>query len=357
MEDKMRILAINPGATSTKVAVYNDEEPLFIENIRHNAEELSKFEHTYDQHDFRAATIREALDKYGIELNSLDAVVGRGGPFKPLLSGTYRVNAAMKADVKQGRVQADHISNIGCLLADEIAAPLGIPAYIVDPVSVNEFDDVAYISGMKELPRKSLGHALNIKMIAKRFASEQGKRYTELNLVVVHLGGGISVTAHRDGRIIDVNNANDAGPFSPQRCGTLPATGLVKLCFSGKYTETEMLKKIIKHGGMLSLLGTDEMPEIIEKAKTDPEYDLVLRAFVYQVAKEIGAYAAALKGNVDAILVTGGIAYNKGLMENLKGYIDWIAPFYVYPGEDEMEALVMGVLRVTRGEEEEKEYN
>ena len=173
----------------------------------------------------------------------------------------------MKADVKQGRVQADHISNIGCLLADEIAAPLGIPAYIVDPVSVNEFDDVAYISGMKELPRKSLGHALNIKMIAKRFASEQGKRYTELNLVVVHLGGGISVTAHRDGRIIDVNNANDAGPFSPQRCGTLPATGLVKLCFSGKYTEREMLKKIIKHGGMLSLLGTDEMPEIIEKAK------------------------------------------------------------------------------------------
>ena len=357
MEDKMRILAINPGATSTKVAVYNDEEPLFVETIRHDSEELSRFDYTYDQYDFRAETIRAALDKHDVDLASLEAVVARGGPFKALLSGTYLVNAAMKADVKLGRVQADHISNIGCLLADEIAAPLGIPAYIVDPVSVNEFDDVAYISGMKELPRKSLGHALNIKMIAKRFASEQGKAYEELNLVVAHLGGGISITAHRNGRIIDVNNANDAGPFSPQRCGTLPATGLVQLCYSGEFTEKEMLKKIIKQGGMLSLLGTDDVPEIIEKAKTDPEYDLVLRAFVYQVAKSIGGYSATLEGKVDAILITGGIAYNKDMMASLKEYVDWIAPFYVYPGEDEMEGLVMGVLRVMRGDEEEKEYN
>ncbi len=353
----MRILAINPGATSTKIAVYENEKPVFVESIRHEAEELEKFEHTFDQYDFRARTIRDTLEKHGIELSEFDAVVGRGGPFKPLTSGTYRVNSAMKADVKQGRVQADHISNIGCLLADEIAASLNIPAFIVDPVSVDEFDDVSYISGMKELPRKSLSHTLNIKMIAKRYATEKGVSYESLNLVVAHLGGGISITAHRNGRIIDVNNANDGGPFSPQRCGTLPSTGLVKLCYSGKYSESEMLAKIIKKGGMLSLLGTDDVEEVVTKAKTDPEFALVLRAFVYQVAKEIGAYSTALKGKVDAILITGGIAFNKEVMHMIKEYVEWIAPVRVFPGEDEMEGLVMGVLRVIRGEEEEKEYN
>lgn len=353
----MRILAINPGATSTKVAVYDDAEPLFVESIRHEAEELSKFDHTYDQHEFRAQTIRDAIGKHNLNIETLDAVVGRGGPFKPLVSGTYRVNFAMKTDVKQGNVQADHISNIGCLLADEIAAPLGIPAYIVDPVSVDEFDDVAYISGMKELPRVSLAHSLNIKMVAKGHASKMGAKYDDLNLVIVHLGGGISVTAHRKGRQIDANNANDGGPFSPQRTGTLPVTGLVKLCYSGKYTERDMLKKLIKAGGMLNLVGTDNMIEVVEKAKTDAHFDLVLRAFVYQVGKSIGEYSAALKGDVDAILITGGIAQNEPIMEMIREYVDWIAPIYIYPGEDEMEGLVMGVLRVVNGEEEEKEYN
>jgi len=353
----MRILAINPGATSTKVAVYDDEKPCFVETIRHDAEELSEFEHTYDQYEFRANTIREVLEKHDVKLDEFAAIVGRGGPFKPLVSGTYNVNSAMKADIKQGNVQADHISNIGCLLADEIATPLGIPAFIVDPVSVDEFDDVAYISGMKEIKRKSLAHSLNIKMIAKRHARKQGVKYEDSNLVIVHLGGGISVTAHRKGRQIDTNNANDGGPFSPQRTGTLPVTALIKLCYSGKYSEKEMLKKIIKKGGMLSLLGTDNMIEIAAKAKTDPETDLVLRAFVYQIAKSIGEYSAALKGKVDAILITGGIANNNAIMESLKEYVEWIAPMFIYPGEDEMEGLVMGVLRVLRGEEEEKEYS
>ncbi len=353
----MRILAINPGATSTKVAVYDGEEPVFVESIRHEAEELAHFEHTYDQYEFRAKTIRDAIEKHDVKLESLDAVVGRGGPFKPLVSGTYRVNYAMKADVKQGNVQADHVSNIGCLLADEIATPLDIPAYIVDPVSVDEFDDVAYVSGMKELPRVSLAHALNIKMVGKRHASNVGAKYHNLNLVIVHLGGGISVTAHRKGRQIDVSNANDGGPFSPQRTGTLPVTGLVKLCYSGKYSERDMLKKIIKAGGMLSLVGTDDMIEVVEKAKTDSEFDLILRAFVYQIAKSIGEYSAALKGEVDGILITGGIANNEPIMNMIREYVDWIAPVYIYPGEDEMEGLVMGVLRVVNGEEDEKEYD
>lgn len=352
----MKILAINPGATSSKVAVYDDEKPIFVETIRHNAEELSKFKNTNDQYDLRAQTIRSALERNNIDIKTLDAVVGRGGPFKPLVSGTYRVNLAMKNDVKNGNVQADHISNIGCLLADEIATPLGIPAYIVDPVSVDEFDDVSYISGLKELPRKSLAHTLNIKMIAKRFAREHGKSYEDLNLVIAHLGGGISITAHRKGKMIDVNNANDGGPFSPQRTGTLPVTGLISLCYSGKYTEKEMLAKAIKQGGFLDLLGTDDILLVEEKAKTDPEFNLVLRAFIYNLAKEIGAYSAALKGKVDAILITGGIANNVNMMTALKEYIEWIAPVHVYPGEDEMEGLVMGVLRVARGEEKEKEY-
>jgi len=348
----MRILAINPGATSTKVAVFDDEKPLFTETIRHDADEIKKFEHTYDQYDFRANTIRDALKKHDMDIASLDAVVGRGGTFKPLKSGTYEVNEAIKDDVIHERVQSDHISLIGCLLADDIAKPLGIKAYIVDPVSVDEFDDICHISGLDEVPRLALAHALNVKMIAKRFAREQKKKYSDLRLIVVHLGGGITVSAHRDGRMFDASNANDDGPFSPQRTGSLPLTGLIKLCYSGKYTKNELLKKVLKQGGMINLLGTDDLQQICEKAKTDEKFDMVLRAFAYQISKEIGAYSTTLKGKVDAILLTGGVAFNDDLMDQIKEYIDWIAPVNVYPGEDEMEALVKGVLRVTRGEEE-----
>ncbi|HHS50898.1 MAG TPA: butyrate kinase [candidate division Zixibacteria bacterium] len=352
----VKILAINPGATSTKVAVYEDEKPLFEEVIRHTAEELGQFERTNDQHTFRSDTIRECLKKHNFDIAALDAVVGRGGPFKPLVSGTYKVNEAMKSDVENGNVQADHISNIGCLLADEIAQPLGIPAFIVDPVSVDEFDDVAYVSGIEELPRVSLSHALNIKMIAKRYARETGKKYDESNLVIVHLGGGISVTAHRAGQMIDVSNANDGGPFSPQRCGQLPVTGLVKLCYSGKYAEKELMGKLLKRGGFSDLVGSDNVVEISSRRKTDAKCDLAVRAFVYQVAKEIGAYASALKGEVDAILITGGIAFNDDIMREIGDYVEWIAPVRIYPGEDELEGLVMGALRVLNGEEAPKDY-
>jgi butyrate kinase len=209
---------------------------------------------------------------------------------------------------------------------------------------------------MKELPRVSLSHALNIKMIGKRYALENGEKYSDLNLVIAHLGGGISITAHRKGQMIDVNNANDDGPFSPQRCGSLPMTGLVKLCYSGKYTQKEMFTKLLKKGGVYSLLGTDDMIEVEKKAESDAKFDLVQRAFAYNVAKEIGAYATTLKGKVDAILITGGIAFSNPVVSMVRDYVEWIAPVHIYPGEDEMEGLVRGTLRVLDGREETKEY-
>ncbi len=352
-----KILAINPGSTSTKIALFEDETPVFTESIKHPVEELSKFESTWEQYPFRAKTIKEVLRKRSVDLKTLSAVVGRGGPFKPLESGTYYVNEKMKEDVKEGRVQADHISNIGCLLAADIAEPLGIPAFIVDPVSVDEFDDLARISGHPEIPRKSLAHALNIKMVAKKYAKQIGDKYENLNLVIAHLGGGISITAHRKGRMVDVNNANDEGPFSPQRCGTLPITGLAKLCYSGKYTEKEMMQQLIKRGGLTALAGTDDMEEIKRRIDSgDEKAELYARAMAYQIAKEIGAYSAVLAGKVDAILITGGIAHNNWFIDWIKERIEWIAPIFVFPGEDEMEALALGALRVLRGEEQPKEY-
>ena len=352
-----KILAINPGSTSTKIALYEDENPIFTEVIKHTPEEISHFDHYYDQYRFRTSVIRKVLQSKGMDEHNLSAVVGRGGPFKPLESGTYLVNEAMKNDVIEGNVQAEHISNIGCLLASDIAEPLGIPAYIVDPVSVDEFDDVARISGHPEIPRISLAHALNVKMVAKKFAKSIGEKYDDLNLVVAHIGGGITISSHRRGKMIDVNNANDEGPFSPQRCGTLPITGLAKLCYSGKYSAKEIKVQLIKKGGLIALLGTDDMLEIkrrIDEGDTDAEF--YSKAMAYQIAKSIGAYSAALDGDVDAILITGGVSYNKWLMDWVVEKVKFIAPVHIFPGEDEMEALVLGVLRVMRGEEEVKEY-
>lgn len=354
-----RILSINPGATSTKIALYEDEHPVFVEAIRHSKEELAQFEHTYDQYEFRANTIRRVLDEKGIAPSTLTVVVGRGGPFKPLASGIYRVNDAMKNDVIKGNVQADHISNIGCLLASDIAEPLGIPAFIVDPVSVDEFEPVARISGLPEIPRISLAHALNIKMVAKKHAAVQKKKYENLNLVIAHLGGGISITSHRKGQMIDVNNANDEGPFSPQRAGTLPITGLAKLCYSGKYPDYNSIKRrLIKEGGVMALLGTDDIVEVKRRIDAgDEKAELVAKAMAYQIGKSIGAYAAVLKGDIDAILITGGIAQGEWLVDWIREMVKWIAPVFAYPGEDEMEALSLEVLRVLRGEEEEKSYD
>lgn len=353
-----RILVINPGATSTKVALYEDETPIFVEIIRHSGEELNRFETYLDQHSFRREVILKLLAKKGVKPEKLDVVVGRGGPFKPLVSGTYRVNEPMLDDISKGRVQAEHISNIGAVLADEIARPYGLPALVVDPVSVDEFDPVARISGLPELKRKCLSHALNLKMVAKKYSRSVGKPYEELNLIVVHLGGGISVTAHQRGRMVDVNNANDAGPFSPQRTGSLPVTGLAKLCYEGGYTLPEMISKLIKKGGLLAYLGTDNLEEITQRIDNgDSRAKLCLEAMAYQIAKEIGAMATVLKGMVDAVIITGGMAHSQLLLDWIKERITFISEVVVYPGEDEMEALALGALRVLRGEEEAKEYS
>ncbi|RKY97969.1 MAG: butyrate kinase [Candidatus Hydrothermota bacterium] len=353
-----KILVINPGAGSTKVALFDDEEQLFREEIRHLPEELKKYESTIEQLPMRKALVLDLLKKWGVELEELDAVVGRGGAFKPLEGGVYEVNQNLLDDIRKGNVQADHPSNLGALIAYEIAQKAGgIPAYFVDPVSVDEFDEVARPSGLPELPRRSLLHTLNSRYVARKAAEELGVRYEDMNMVVAHLGTGISISAHRKGRIIDVNNANDGGPFSPQRTGSLPTTGLIKLAFSGKYDVKGLLRKVTKEGGLLAYLGTDDIPEIERRIdKGDKEAELIYNAMIYQIGKEIGAYAAALKGMVDLIVVTGGMARSERLCAELLPYIEWIARVKFYPGEFEMEALAYGALRALRGEEHPKTY-
>ncbi|MCK4385332.1 MAG: butyrate kinase [candidate division Zixibacteria bacterium] len=352
-----RILSINPGATSTKVALYQDTKPEKVEVIRHSADDLSVFKHTLDQLDYRKGLILNFLEQNNIKVGNLSAVVGRGGPFKALESGTYIVNDKMLSDIKAGNVQADHPSNLGALITFEITKDTSVPAFIVDPVSVDEFPAVARISGLPELPRKSLSHALNIKMVARKAGSELGKKYEELNLIIVHLGSGISVSSHLKGKMIDVNNANDMGPFSPQRTGALPVTGLAKLCFSGKYTQTEMYSLLTKKGGLLAHLGTDNVEEAERRIdQGDQKAKLIYEAMVYQIAKEIGAMATTLDGWVDAIVLTGGIANSKRLVNLITNKVKFIAKVLVFPGEDEMEALTLGALRVLSGEENPKEY-
>lgn len=358
MSEVFRLLIINPGSTSTKIAIYDNEKPVLEETLRHSTEELAKYERIYDQYEFRKNIILETLNEKGINLTKLSAVVGRGGLLKPIDGGTYRVNERMLEDLKVG-VLGEHASNLGGILAHEIASQLNIPAFIVDPVVVDEMEDVARISGMPELERKSIFHALNQKAVARRAAKELGKNYNEVNLIVAHLGGGVSVGAHKKGRVVDVNNALDGeGPFSPERTGGLPVGDLVKLCFSGKYTLEEMKKKIKGNGGLVAYLGTNDAREVVKMIKNgDKKAELVYKAMAYQVAKEIGSLAAVLEGKVDGIILTGGIAYDKEFTQWIIDRVSFIAKVFVYPGEDEMIALAEGGLRVLRGEEEAKEYN
>ena len=352
-----KILSINPGATSTRVALYQDAKPIKVELIRHSPDDLSTFKHTLDQLDYRLGLILEFLQQNGVKVKDLSAVVGRGGPFKPLESGTYTVSSKMLSDIRAGNVQADHPSNLGALIAHEITKDTKVPAFIVDPVSVDEFPPVARISGLPQLERRSLSHALNIKMVARKAAFRLGKKYEDLNLIIVHLGSGISVSSHLKGRMIDVNNANDMGPFSPQRAGALPATGLAKLCFSGKYTQPEMYTLLTKKGGLLAYLGTDNVEEVEKRIdQGDQKAKLIYEAMVYQIAKEIGAMATTLDGKVDAVVLTGGIANSKRLVDLITSKVKFIADVLVYPGEDEMEALTLGALRVLSGEESFKRY-
>jgi butyrate kinase len=357
MKSSFKILSINPGATSTKVALYLNENPLKVETIRHSTGELSSFKGTLDQLEYRLRLVLEFLESNPTKVSELSAVVGRGGPFKALESGTYPVSEKMLSDIRSGKVQADHPSNLGALIAHELVSGTDVPAFIVDPVSVDEFIPEARISGLPQIQRISLGHALNTKMVARKVAQQLGKRYEELNLIIAHLGSGISVSSHLKGRMIDVNNANDMGPFSPQRTGALPVTGLAKLCYSGKYTQKEMMDLLTKKGGLLAYQGTDNVEEVQKRIdEGDEKAKLVYRAMIYQIAKEIGAMATTLDGGVDAVVLTGGIANSKRLTDAITQKVKFIAPVLVFAGEDEMEALTRGALRVLSGEEKAKDY-
>ncbi len=352
----IKSLIINPGSTSTKIGVFEDETLLFEETLRHSTEEISQYASIVDQKDFRKKIITDLLTEKNFDVKSLNVIVGRGGMLKPIAGGTYAVTDELLHDLKIGK-QGQHASNLGGILAREIGDEIGVPSYIVDPVVVDEMQDVARYSGVPELPRTSVFHALNQKAVAKRYAKETGKPYESLRLIVVHMGGGVSVGAHINGRIVDVFNALDGdGAFSPERAGAVPSGALIKMCFSGEYTEKEVYSKIVGKGGFNAYLGTNDMRNVNKMAETDEHAAEVKEAFLYQVGKDIGSMACVLEGKVDQIIVTGGIAYNADVVNNLKAKAEWIAPFTVYPGEDELLALTQGALRVMNGEEEAMKY-
>ena len=353
----IKSLIINPGSTSTKIGVFEDENLLFEETLRHSTEEISRYATIVDQKDFRKKIITDLLEAKEFDIKSLNVVVGRGGMLKPIPGGTYAVTEELLEDLKKG-VQGQHASNLGGILAKEIGDSIGAPSYIVDPVVVDELMPIARYSGVPELPRVSIFHALNQKAVAKRYAKEIGKPYESLRLIVVHMGGGVSVGAHENGKVVDVFNALDGdGAFSPERAGGVPNGALIKMCFSGKYTEKEVYAKMVGKGGFNAYLGTNDMREVTKLADGGDEKAVMAKqAFLLQVAKDIGSMACVLNGKVDQIIVTGGIAYGADVVAALKERAEWIAPFTVYPGEDELLALAQGALRVLNGEEESKNY-
>lgn len=353
----VKSLIINPGSTSTKIGVFEDETLLFEETLRHSTEEIAQYATIVDQKDFRKEIILNLLKEKNFDINSLNVCVGRGGMLKPIPGGTYAVTDDLLEDLKIGK-QGQHASNLGGILAREIGDSIGVPSYIVDPVVVDELAPASRYSGVPELPRTSVFHALNQKAVARRYAKETGKNYEDLNLIVVHMGGGVSVGPHKKGQVVDIFNALDGdGAFSPERAGAVPVGSLVKMCFSGKYTEKEVYKKLVGNGGFNAYCGTNDMRDV-EKMVNDGDDNAkeVRDAFIQQMSKNIGAMACVLQGKVDQIIVTGGIAYDKAVVQGLKDSCEWIAPFTVYPGEDELLALAQGGLRVVNGEEKAKEY-
>jgi len=351
-----KILVINPGSTSTKIGLFENEKLIFEETIRHSRFEIDGFNRIWDQYEFRKNLILELLQDRGFELGSLSAVVGRGGLFKPIQGGTYRINQAMIDDARAG-IQGEHPANLGCILAYGIAWDIGCEAFIVDPPSVDEFEPLARYSGLPEIPRRSISHALNIHAVARVAARKIGKNFTTANLVVAHLGGGISICPVKEGKIVDANDATSGGPFSPNRAGTLPLFSFIELCFSGKYSREEIEKKVMEKGGLIAHLGINNAIEVEKRiVKGDKKAKEIYEAMAYQIAKEIGAMATVLKGRVDAIVLTGGLANSKLLTKWITDRVKFIAKVLVFPGEDEMKALALGVLRVLREEEEVKEY-
>ena len=353
---EFKILAINPGSTSTKIALYVNERPDFVKNIRHSEAELAPFRGRpiLDQRQFRSAQIEDAVHDAGHNLDELHAVVGRGGLLPALGSGTYVVNQEMIEELRLAR-RGEHAANLGAVLAYEIAQKAGIAAYVVDPVSVDEWPECARLSGSALLDRQCLSHALNSKAVAKRYARECGERYESLRLIVAHLGSGISVSAHENGLMVDVTNSREEGAFSTERAGGVPAMQLVSLCFSGRYTQKQVEGLLFREGGLYSYLGTKDLEEVERRiACSEAKAKTVFEAMAYQISKEIGAMAAVLQGRVNAVLITGGMAHSQRLVSVLTDYVGWIAPIAVYPGEDELRALMEGALRVLRHEEQSR---
>ena len=354
----MRILVINPGSTSTKMAVYQDEKPILLRNITHTAEELAPFDAITEQQEFRRQLVLDELRRSDIPL-AFDAVIGRGGLVKPISGGVYEINRRMLDDTQHGCVMHNHACNLGCLIAYEIAQQIpNCRAFIADPGVVDELSPLARISGSPLMPRICIWHALNQRAIARRYARGIGREDEDLNLIICHLGGGIRVAAHEHGRAVDANNALDGeGPFSPERAGSLPAADLIRLCFSGKYTEKQLLKRIAGQAGLTAHLGTNNMREVLERVgRGDEHAHLIVDAMLYHVAKNIAAEGAVLCGNVDAILLTGGMAHNDYIVSELRRRISYLAPVYIFPGEDEMEALALNAIAVLRGKREAKVY-
>ncbi|MEN3037990.1 MAG: butyrate kinase [Candidatus Kryptonium sp.] len=352
----MRILVINPGSTSTKVAIFENDVQIDLKVLRHSSDEISKFKNLWDQFDFRLNIILEFLNERNLKPSDFSAVVGIGGLLRPVKGGTYRVNEKMLEDARNN-FQGEHPSNLGCALAYEIAKLGGIEAFTVDPVSVDEFEPLARYSGHPLIQRRSLSHALNIHATARLASEKVGKNYEEANFVIAHLGGGISVCPVKGGKIIDANDASSDGPFSPERTGGLPLQPFISLCFSGKYTEQEIRKMVMGKGGLVAYLRTNDASEVEKRINSGDEYAKeVYEAMAYQIAKEIGAMATVLKGKIDAIVLTGGLANSKMLVNWITERVSFIAPVLIFPGEDEMRALALGALRVLRGEEEAKEY-
>jgi butyrate kinase len=351
------VLTINPGSTTTKIGVYANENPELVRNLSHSDEEMRQFtgKRILDQLDFRLAAIERELAADNYDIRQFDAVVGRGGLMRGLPSGTYRVNEEMLGDLRLTRY-GEHASNLGAFLAQAIAREAGAEAFIVDPVSVDEWNGRARLSGSALADRHCAGHALNTKAVAKRYARERGKKYADLRLVVAHMGSGVTVSAHENGRMIDQNNAGHEGAFSPERSGGMPLLTVIQLCFSGKYTEKSLWNALNREGGLYSYLGTRDLREVERRiAAGDARAALVFDAMVYQIAKDIGQMATVLCGRVDAILLTGGMAHSQKLIAELRPAIEWIAPVQVYPGEDELQALAEGALRVLRHEEQAQE--
>ncbi len=353
---KFRILVINPGSTSTKISIYENEKELFTSNISHSKLELDPFRRVWDQYEFRKKLIKDLLERNYIKPESLSAVVGRGGLFRPVVSGTYKVNELMIEDGRKA-YGGEHPANLGAVLAFGIGWDFHIPAFIVDPPSVDEFEEISRYTGLPEIPRKSIFHALNVKATARLAAKDLGKKIDQANLIVAHLGGGVTVAALKKGKTIDANNALQSGPYTPERSGTLPVLQFAEWCFL-KDTNLEQIKKrMVGGGGLVAYLGTNDCEEVEKRiANGDEKAKKVYESMIYQIACEIGARAVALKGEVDAIVLTGGLANSDYIVGRLKGWIGFLGKVLVYPGEDEMQALAFGALRVLKGEEEAKTY-